>query len=104
MSVLLDLLSQLGVGGQVMVAGSLVMAAYYLLKGKKYAGMAAAVGGSMVVYGVVVLVALAVAIGLGWLDPNPELMHDALDGVLGPASEMLRDGASATLKAIAEAL
>jgi len=100
MSVLLELLSQLGVGAQVMIAASLAMAAYYLLKGKKYAGMAAALGGSMVVYGVVVLVALAVAIGLGWLEPNPGLARDGLDVVFGSASDLLATGWEVAIDAL----
>lgn len=100
MSLLLDLLSQLGAGTQLMVAGGLVVSAYYLLKGKKYAGLAAALGGSMVVYGVVVLVALAVAIGLGWLTPNPGLVRDGLDAVVGPVTDLLAAGWEATIEAL----
>lgn len=82
MSLLLDALRALGVGGNLLVAAILGLAGFYLFRGKRYAGTAAAATGSAAIYGIVVLVALSVSIALGWLEPNPGLITDALGGVV----------------------
>lgn len=72
MSLLLELLEALGVGGSLMVAAVLVVGAFYLRKGAGAATTAATLAASTTTYVVVSLVVLAVAIAAGWLEPNPE--------------------------------
>jgi|GEM_PF-6345102 len=72
MSLVLELLEALGVGGSLMVAAVLIVAAIYLRKGAGVATTAATLAASGATYVVVSLVGLAVAIALGWLEPNPD--------------------------------
>ena len=89
MSLLLDGLRAVGVGGNVLIAAMIALAAFYVFRGKRYAGAAAAVGGSITVYTIAVLGALALAIGLGWLEPNPGLVSEALSAVRGPVGDLV---------------
>ena len=89
MSLLLDGLRAIGVRGNLFIAGVLAIAGFYLLRGKRVAGSAAAAVGTATGYTLVLLVALALAIGLGWIEPNPGLIADGIDAVAGPVAELL---------------
>jgi len=88
-SLLLDGLRAIGAEGNLFIAGVLVVAGFYLLRGKRYAGTAAAAAGTATGYTLALLVALAVSIGLGWIEPNPGLIADGIDAVAGPVAELL---------------
>jgi len=89
MNLLLDGLQALGVGGNLMFAAIFAVAGFYVFRGKRYAGTVVALGGSMAVYTMVVLLVLSVAIALGWLDPRPELVKGAVDSVAGPVGKLV---------------
>jgi len=71
-SLVLELLEALGVGGSLMVAAVLVLAAFYVRKGAGAATTVATLTASATTYVVVSLVVLAIAIASGWLEPNPD--------------------------------
>lgn len=95
----MDLLSGLGFGEQVMVSAVFVLTVLYLLKGKKAAGTFVGVMGTMWLLTVGILAAAAVAIFLGWVNPVPEeFMADIVkaakatfDFVKGPVDDWIRD-------------
>lgn len=93
MSLVLELLEALGVGGSLMVAAVLVLGAFYLRKGAGAATTAATLAASTTTYVVVSLVVLAVAIAAGWLEPNPDpflaFVTDAFEAVLDIGADLV---------------
>ncbi|WP_049934683.1 hypothetical protein [Haloplanus natans] len=93
MSLLLEALRALGVGGSLMIAAVLVVAALYLRKGASAATTVATLAASTTTYVVVSLVVLALAIGAGWLKPNPEpflaFANDAIEAGLDIGVDLL---------------
>jgi len=102
MSLVLDALARLGASGQVLVAAGMAVSAYYLVRGRRLAGTVAALTGSVVGYTVVLMVALAVAIGLGWLDPRPALITDGVDALVSPIQQFGGDLVAWALRQLAE--
>ena len=88
--ILFELLGWLGLGGSITTAAAIGLVALYARKGAKGLGFVAAVVGSGVSYLVVSLVALAIAIAAGWLDPNPGAFFEF-------ASAVLEDGLEAAV-------
>lgn len=74
MSLLIDLLSRLGLGGAALTAATLAMLAFYLVKARSLGRTAANVGGAAVAYLVAVLTVGAFVLVLGWADPNPSVV------------------------------
>jgi hypothetical protein len=70
MSVLLDLLGSLGLGSQVMLAATLGVSGFYLLRIVSGARTVGGVLTSGVAYVVAILGAAAIAIALGWVEPS----------------------------------
>jgi hypothetical protein len=71
MSLLFDALAALGLGGQLMIAATLGLAAFYVLKTVR---IGRTVGGALTSGAAYLVVALgigAAAIALGWVDPDP---------------------------------
>lgn len=101
MSILFDALGWL-FSGNLFIAGVLVLGAFYLWRGKGYAGSAAAVVGTATGYTLGLLVALAAAIGLGWIEPNPGLISDGIQSVAGPASDIVATGIEVTIESLLE--
>jgi len=81
------LLSGLGLGEQLFAAGALMLVAWYLLRAVSMAGTAGAVLTGGVMYVVVSAVVIAVALALGWLDPQPGVIRDTV----GWVRDLLRD-------------
>ena len=100
-SILFDALGWL-FSGNLFIAGVLVLGAFYLWRGKGYAGSAAAVVGTATGYTLGLLVALAAAIGLGWIEPNPGLISDGIQSVAGPASDIVATGIEVTIESLLE--
>lgn len=67
----MDLLSGLGFGEQMIVGATLILTALYLFKGKKAAGMFVGLMGTVWLAATSIAIAAAVAIILGWVDPIP---------------------------------
>lgn len=70
MPFLLDLLGQLGLGSQLTLAGTLLVVAFYALRVVSGARTVGALLSNGVAYVVAIVVAGALAIGLGWVDPS----------------------------------
>lgn len=91
MSFLLDILREMGVGGQVLTGVMLFVAAFYLIKfvsvGKMVGGMVSSATG----YGIVLLVAIGAAIALGWLDPNVGTVSGHISGVTSFVWDLVGD-------------
>jgi hypothetical protein len=92
-SLLLDALRGLGLGGQLLVAATLLMGGVYAWKGAKTVNLVAAYAASGMLYVVVLLVAIGLAIAAGWIDPNPgaflSFVGDVVDAVLGAIGDRL---------------
>ena len=95
--ILFELLEWLGVGGSITTAAAIGLVALYARKGANILGFVAAVFGSAVSYLIVSLVALALAIGAGWLDPNPGAFISFGTGVLEAGFEVAVDLAGGVL-------
>lgn len=70
MSFFVDILGSLGLGSQLTLAGTLLVAAFYALRMVSGARTVGAILSNGVAYGVAIVVAAALAIGLGWVDPS----------------------------------
>ncbi|EMA71713.1 hypothetical protein [Halorubrum distributum] len=70
MSWLLEALSALGAGQQVLMGATLLVVGFYIFKGVKLGKIIGDSISSMAAYGIVLLVAGGLAIALGWVDPN----------------------------------
>lgn len=81
------IISELGLGEQVTAAAVLAIVVLYLFRGKKAAGTVVGVVGTIWFAGVSVGVALAVALLMGWVDPN---VSEFLSDVQMLAGELLR--------------
>lgn len=101
MSVLFDILGWV-FSGNLFIAGVLLLAGFYLWRGKGYAGSAAAVAGTATGYTLALLVALAAAIGLGWIEPNPDLISDGVNAVVGPLSDIITTGFEVAIDSLLE--
>jgi hypothetical protein len=92
-SIVIDLLQALGVGGSVLAAAGLLAAALYAYKAGGILKIGAQVAASGLFYVVVVAVATALAILAGWIDPNPgaffAFVGDVVDAVLGFVADRL---------------
>lgn len=95
----MDLLSGLGFGEQVIVGATLVITALYLRKGKSAAGMFVGLMGTVWLVATSAVVATAVAIFMGWVDPVPhKFFADVMAGgkaaiefALGPLDDWVRN-------------
>ena len=67
-----ELLDLLGVGmkGSIGISAVLLMAALYVYRAAAVAKLVGALFGTLVGYAIMLCVAAAAAIGLGWVDPN----------------------------------
>jgi hypothetical protein len=74
MSWLLDALSALGAGQQVLMGAMLLMGALYVLKFVKIGKVIGDTVSSGAAYGIAILVVGGLAIALGWVDPNVSAM------------------------------
>jgi hypothetical protein len=70
-SLLTGLLAYLGLGGSVMTGAVLLVVAFYVWRGVSVGRTVATLAGSLAAYALVLLVALGIAIVLGWVDPHP---------------------------------
>lgn len=68
---IVDLLSGFGFGQQVTIAAVAIIVALYLFRTKSAAGRAVGVAGTMWLVTVAISLTFAVAVLLGWIDPNP---------------------------------
>lgn len=68
---MLGLIKSLGLGEQLMVAAVFGIIFLYLLKGRKIAKVLAGIVGTAWFAASVIVASAAVAIGAGWVDPNP---------------------------------
>lgn len=91
MSLLIDTLRALGVGGQLLVAAVLFAAAIYAYKGAGLAKLAALQAASGLWYVVVLGIALGTAILAGWIDPNPEPFLAFVEDVVTGGLDLVRD-------------
>lgn len=86
-----ELLSALGVGGSLMTALMIGLIALYIRHAMHAGAVVGTAASAAGVYAVVVLVALAVATALGWIDPRPSrvLEHAAVawEWATGPIAE-----------------
>lgn len=93
MSLLLDALRSLGLGGQLLAAATLVMGGVYAWKSAKVVNLLAAYTASGMLYVVVLLVAVGLATAAGWIDPNPgafmAFVGDVLNAVLGAIGDRI---------------
>ncbi|ELZ56757.1 MULTISPECIES: hypothetical protein [Halorubrum] len=69
-----DFLSTLGFGSQVVVAASLVVVAFYVYRAVSIGSIVVSVLSLMATHALVLLVAFAVVIALGWVAPNAGTM------------------------------
>lgn len=78
MSWLLDALSALGAGQQVLMGAMLLIGALYILKFIKIGKIIGDTVSSGAAYGIAILVVGGLAIALGWVDPNVSAMTSQL--------------------------
>lgn len=83
------LLSGLGLGEQLFTAGVLLIVAWYLLKSLSMAGTIGVAVSTGVMYAVVTAVAVALAVGLGWLDPQMNVIRETFAGARGVLKDVL---------------
>jgi len=83
------LLSGLGLGEQLFAAGLLLVVAWYLLRAVSMAGTVGVAISSSIMYMVVTAVVLAVALALGWLDPQMDVIRETLAGGRGILEDVL---------------
>lgn len=96
--VLRGIVGGLGFGSQVMLALSLLVAAFYVYRAVGVARIVTGVLGRLTREALVLLVAGAVVIGLGWASPNvgTVLAHlhlvarEGVDAALGPGRRLVR--------------
>lgn len=94
-----DLLAGLNLGEQVTVAAVFILFVLYAVRGKKAAGSVVGVMGTAWLLSVGISLALAVAILLGWVDPNPVAfledagmaLKEAAEWFYGPIGDFFRD-------------
>ncbi|OYR82952.1 hypothetical protein DJ84_09105 [Halorubrum ezzemoulense] len=65
-----EFLSTLGFGSQVVVAASLVVVAFYVYRAVSVGGLVVSVFSLIATHALVLLIAFAVVIALGWVAPN----------------------------------
>lgn len=76
-----EIIQSLGLGEQLVAAAALFLLAFYLLRGLSLAGTVGVAITSGIMYAVVSAVVLGFALGLGWLDPKPGVIHDTISSV-----------------------
>ena len=59
-----------GLGGQIAISATLVLAALYVYRAAALARLVGALFGTLAGYAIMLCVAAAAAISLGWVDPN----------------------------------
>jgi len=69
-----EFLASLGLGSQVVVAASLAMVALYVYRAVGIARLIAGIAGLIATHALVLLVAFAAVIALGWVAPNADTM------------------------------
>lgn len=74
MPLLPECMASLGLGSQLVVAGSLVMAALYVYRVVGIARIIAGIAGLIATHALVILVVFAAVIALGWVAPNADTM------------------------------
>ena len=74
MPLLPEFMASLGLGSQLVVAGSLVMAALYVYRVVGIARIIAGIAGLIATHALVILVVFAAGIALGWVAPNADTM------------------------------
>lgn len=78
MSWLLEALSALGAGQQVLMGATLLVVGFYIFKGVKLGKIIGDSISSMAAYGIVLSIAAGLAIAFGWVDPNVSAMTSQL--------------------------
>jgi len=74
-------LSGLGLGEQLFASGTLLVVAWYLLRMVSMAGTVGGVLSNGVTYLVVTAVVLALALGLGWFDPQMDAIQSSVSAL-----------------------
>jgi|AntAceMinimDraft_17_1070374.scaffolds.fasta_scaffold12476_2 hypothetical protein len=69
-----EFLSTLGFGSQIVVAGTLVMVAVYVYRAAAFGSLVVSVASLIATHALVLLVAFAAVIALGWVAPNAGTM------------------------------
>ena len=95
------LLSGLGLGEQLFAAGLLLVVAWYLLRAVSMAGTVGVALTSGIMYAVVTAVVLALALGLGWLDPQMGVIRDSISGARGLLKDILLEWLADRLSRVA---
>lgn len=95
------LLSGLGLGEQLFAACLLLVVAWYLLRAVSMAGSVGVAVTSGIMYAVVTAVVLALALGLGWLDPQMDVIRQTLGGARGLLEDMLLEWLAERLSGVA---
>jgi hypothetical protein len=85
------LIGALNLGEQLFSAVILVVVAWYILRGKSFLGTIIATVGMVTTIILGVLVVLAIAIGAGWLDPEPGVFITHLSWIWEAIVEFGRD-------------
>jgi hypothetical protein len=69
--VVFSIIDALGLGGELAIAATLAVVAWYAIKAVSLAGTVGSAAASGVSYVVAALVAVGAAIAFGWVDPQP---------------------------------
>lgn len=77
------LLGVLNLGEQLSAALILIITAWYVVRGKSVAGTVVGIVGTITSIILGVLIALALAIGLGWFDPQPGVFIEDVSAAVG---------------------
>lgn len=86
-----ELIGGLGLGGQLAVSATMIMAAFYLWRAQRVASIVVALFATGAGYVLVLLIAAAFAIAAGWIDPNPGRIGEHVGRGIGLAWELVRD-------------
>lgn len=88
---LLEFLSSLGLGEQLMTAAVLAMAVWYLFRGKSVIGTVIAAVGTATTIMMGTLAVIAISIGLGWFDPQPGVVFDHVATAIAAVKDIAMD-------------
>ncbi|MFD1601040.1 hypothetical protein [Halobellus rarus] len=104
MSAIIEVLRMIGLKGSAVAAASCILIAFYLLRAKRIGSQAAAMSAAVVAYVVASLTVLAVAIALGWADPNPGVAFDHVREGVSVAIERGTEPARRAFRWVVEAV
>jgi len=85
---MLGILGSLGLGGQVMTAATVGIIALYLFRVVKVGRLIAGAFGAAAFYALAILVFTAISIGLGWFDPQPDVVIGHVTTAIAKGWEM----------------